>query len=1087
MTDTTESLVSSPGSGAPAGRRDCAAEPPASLAQEQPPASLAQEQLWFIDEFHHGLPAHNVPNLVRLRGPLDVTALRRALGGLVARHEPLRTRLAAGPAGHPRQLIDPPAPVELPLADHTALARPDAEARLREFASAEALRPFHLAGDHPFRAHLARLAADEHALLLVSHRTAFDEWSLPVLLAELAALYEAEVTGTAPALPELPAPFASHAMAERELLQGEVLAGLEDYWRTALAGFESSQFPSDRPRPVLADHNGEVVTRLIEQELLNELRVVSRRHDTTLEVTLLAALTVLLYRYTGHADVMLGATIPARGRPGLEPLIGFLANTLPVRADLSGDPPFAELLASLGETVQAGRDHADLPFARIVDALDLPRDAGRFPVYQTVFCYCEPPARREAAGVTFRAEPVGLRASMYDIGFRLLPASDGLRIEATYTPALFDRGTVGRLLGHWEVVLRGVVADAGVRVSGLPLLTEPELRAELVEWNATAADLPVTCIHEGFEEQAARAPRAVAVEFEDQRVSYGELNRWANQVARRLRELGVGPETLAGVCMGTSLRRLAVLLGVWKAGGGYVPLDPAAPAERLAFMAADTGMTVVVTDEASGERLGAAGPTVVSIDAEWERISRLDGHDLAGTGVSPSNVAYVIYTSGSTGQPKGVVVEHRHAINFLQGMVKAWHIRPDSAVLGFAAFTFDVSVMDMFMPLLGGARLVLASPETLHSPPRLAALMREAGVTFACLPPAVLRLLIGEDFPGLRTLLSAGEELSSDLLRAWQRDGLDIYNGYGPTEAAIGATFMKLEPGTPLPPPIGRPKPNYQAYVLDAHLNPVPVGIVGELHIGGAGVTRGYLNRPELTRERFIPDPFAGLPGARLYKTGDLVRRRPDGTLVFAGRADNQVKIRGLRVELGEIEAALAAHAGVAQAVVAVVTDQAGEKQLAGYLRPQPGATVTVADLRAHLSASLPAYMVPTYLTTVGQFPLTPHGKIDKTALPAPQAQTASTRAQRVPARTLLEIILVDVYARLLRDEHVGAADSFFDLGGNSLQAMQLVTELRNALAVNLDVAAIFLTPTPQQLAALLRDKHGFTDEDLDEEAIDAC
>jgi acyl-coenzyme A synthetase/AMP-(fatty) acid ligase len=414
-------------------------------------------------------------------------------------------------------------------------------------------------------------------------------------------------------------------------------------------------------------------------------------------------------------------------------------------------------------------------------------------------------------------------------------------------------------------------------------------------------------------------------------------------------------------------------------------------------------------------------------------------------------------------------------------MPEIWRIGPGSAVLGFAAFTFDVSVMDMFMPLLAGARVVMAPPETLQSPPRLAALMREAHVTFACLPPAVLPLLAGEQFPELRTLLSAGEELSSELLRAWQRDGLEIYNGYGPTEASIGSVFMKLEPTTPLPPPIGRPKPNYQAYVLDPHLNPVPVGVTGELHIGGAGVARGYLNRPGLTRERFIPDPFT--PGQRLYKTGDLARRRPDGTIVFAGRADNQVKIRGLRVELGEIETALAAHPAVAQAVVTVVTDPAGAQQLAGYLRPADGQAPVVPEIRQHLARTLPTYMIPTYLVTLDTLPLTAHGKIDKGRLPSPH--TAGSQAERVPPRTLIETVLVDLFATVLGNEQAGATDGFFDLGGNSLQAMQLIAQLRATLAADLDITAVFLTPTPQQLAGLLRDKHGFHDTDLGPDGVD--
>ncbi|MGH3159712.1 MAG: amino acid adenylation domain-containing protein, partial [Streptosporangiaceae bacterium] len=458
--------------------------------------------------------------------------------------------------------------------------------------------------------------------------------------------------------------------------------------------------------------------------------------------------------------------------------------------------------------------------------------------------------------------------------------------------------------------------------------------------------------------------------------------------------------------------------------------------------------------------------------AQWAQLAGLDGGNLAGTGVRPSNVAYVIYTSGSTGEPKGVVVEHRQAVNFLQGMVRAWRVGPGSAVLSFAAFTFDVSVMDMFMPLVGGARVVLASAGTLHSPPRLTALIREAGVTFACLPPAVLSLLAGQDFPGLRTLLSAGSELSSDLLRAWLRNGLDIYNGYGPTEASIGATFMKLESGTPLPPPIGSPKPNYRAYVLDPYLNPVPAGVIGELHIGGAGVARGYLDRPGLTSARFIPDPFA--PGQRLYKTGDLARRGRDGTLVFAGRADDQVKIRGLRVELGEVEAALASHPAIAQAFAAVMPDAAGEPQLTAYLRV-PGEAPDLAGVRQYLAGRLPGYMIPAYLIPLEAFPLTTNGKIDRAALPAPQA--GQQRTKSVPPGTRLETILVDLYASVLAREQVSATDGFFDIGGNSLQAMQLITLLRARLGLDLDLAAVFLAPSPRQLAELLRDKHGLDDE----------
>jgi amino acid adenylation domain-containing protein len=1049
------------------------------------PMSPAQEQLWFIDEFHQGLPAHNLPYLVRLRGPLDTAALGRALDSAVARHEALRTRLLAAGDGRPVQQVDPPAPVALDQADLTGPDPQAAAARLRELAVTRALRPFRLADGRLLRAVLARLGAAEHVLMLIAHRTVFDDWSFGVLLRELAARYGSEVTGEPSGLADPPLQFADFVRWQRRQLAGAEFETLQAYWRGALSGFETTQFPADRPRPLFASHDGAVEVAVTSPGLLAGLRELSRQAGTTLAVTLLAALHVLLHRYTGQSDLVTGVASPARTAPELEPVVGFLANTLPVRCDLSGDPAFTEVLRRVQAAGDGARAHQDLPFAQIVEALGVTRDTGRFPIFQVGFGYAEPAGDIESAGVVFHPEPAELHASMYDIYFAAEPGPDGLRVQATYTPALFDRGSVVRLLGNFEVLLAGVAGVPGARLSELPVLSDGELAAEVWGWNDTGAVFPAVCIHEGFEVQAGRVPGAVAAEFGGVGWSYAELNGAANRVARWLREAGAGPEVLVGVCMGAGLRRLAVLLGVLKAGAGYVPLDGGLPAERLAFMLADTQMALVVADEEGARRVPAvAGVAVAGVDAQWEQICGLDGGDVAGTGVTPANVAYVIYTSGSTGQPKGVVVEHRQAVNFLQGMGEIWGVGPGSAVLGFAAFTFDVSVMDMFMPLLGGGKVVLASAGTLHSPPRLAELIRSAGVTFACLPPAVLNLLAGEDFPGLRVLLSAGEELSSELLRSWLRPGLQVFNGYGPTEASIGATFMPLDAGTPLPPPIGRPKPNYHVYVLDRDLNPVPVGVTGELHIGGAGVARGYLNRPELTRERFIADPFR--PGQRVYKTGDLVRRRPDGTIVFVGRADDQVKIRGLRVELGEIEAALAAHPAVAQAVVTVITDPAGERQLAGYLRPEPQAVAgpeLTADIRQHLAGRVPAYLVPAYLVTVGEFPLTANGKINKAALPAPQA--IETGTVRVPPATLLETALVDFYATVLGNEQLGATDSFFDTGGNSLQAMQLITQLRTSLVVDLDIAAVFLAPAPRQLAALLRDKHGFDDADLADESIE--
>ncbi len=1041
------------------------------------PLTFGQQQLWFIDEFHHGLPAHNVPHQIRLIGPLDVAALRRAIDAVVARHPALRTRLPAGEDGMPVQVVDSPAPVRLEQVDL-------ASDRLSEFAIEQARRPFSVAKAWPVRASLVRTGEEEHVLVLVVHQLAFDEASFGVLFTDLAALYQAEVAACTAALAELPLTFADYAAAERQRLTGPSLERLEDYWTGVLADLTASRFPTDRGRPLLADHDGAAEGLTIGRDVLDGLRAVSDRVGGSLEVTLLAAVHALLYRYTGQTDLVVGTASANRDDPQFASLIGYVENLLPIRADLAGDPSFGELLDQVKAAVDGAVAHQDLPFAKIVDALAVERDTGRFPIFQTWLRCHGPAADVTAAGVTFRPEPVPLLASRYDIGFDARPGDDGLRIEVTYPPALFDAGTVRRLLGHLEVLLGGVVANPSSRISVLPVLTEAEWHREVVEWNDTARAFPQICIHEGFERQAEAAPDAIAAEYETEQIRYADLNGRADAIASQLLQAGVGPETLVGVCMTTGISRLAALLGIWKAGGGYVPLDPGLPAERLGYMITDTAMALIVADKQSASALPDTAAQVLTLD-EFPSPSGPSGAP-DGPKATPSNVAYVIYTSGSTGQPKGVVIEHQHAVNFLHGMIEAWRITPGSAVLQFAAYTFDPSVMDMFMPLLAGAKVVLAPAETLHSPPRLAALIRDSKVTFACLPPAVLSLLVGEKFPELRTLLSAGEELTSELLRSWLTDGLEIYNGYGPTECAIGSTYMRLEPTTKLPPPIGRPKPNYQAYVLDEHLNPVPVGVTGELHIGGAGVGRGYLNRPELTKERFIDDPFR--PAGRLYKTGDLVRRRLDGTLVFVGRIDDQVKINGLRVELAEIEAALISHPSVSQAVVIVVTNQAGKKRLAGYLRLEsgsigPGHSPQIAALRAHLAGTLPGYMIPSYLITLDELPLTTNKKIDKAALPAPESVIA--HAERVPPRTLIETVLVDLYATILGDEQIGATDSFFDVGGNSLQALQLIAQLYGALAVDLDVSAVFLAPTAQQLAAVLRDKHGFDDADLDEESLE--
>jgi amino acid adenylation domain-containing protein len=1048
------------------------------------PLSFAQEQLWFIDQFHR-LPTYNIPGALRFTGELNPGALAAALTGLVDRHETLRTRLVADADGRPVQLIDPSSAIEPDSLDFSG--EPDPEASFTEFAEKQALETFDLARGPLLHTWLAKLSDSYHVLLLIIHHTVFDGWSFGVLLRELGALYDQAVTGRPAGLPELPIQYADYALWERQQLKGATLDELVGYWRQQLDGFETLQLPTDRPRPVVADHDGELAVLDFGSEVLGKLRALARREGTTPFVVLLTALQVLMHRYTGQTDIVVGTASANRARSQLAPLIGLLVNTLPIRTDVSGNPTFTELLNQVRETTVGAYAHQGVSFAKLVELLRVERDPSRAPIFQVGLTFTEAAEPLQLSGVSLDLRLVRLMTAKFDLNFSAEARDGALSVELSYPPALYDRATAQRILDHFRMILDAAVDDPGQRVSDLSMLTDAELYDEVYGWNDTAADFPVTCIHEQFEQAALRYPDAVAGTLftnagEQQSMSYAELNAHANQIARRLVGLGVDREVLVGVCMQPSVRRLAVLLAIMKAGGGYVPLDPDLPGDRLSFMIGDTAMPVIVADAPSEPGLPQTNATILSLDAEWSALAKSDGANL-DLAVPPSNVAYVIYTSGSTGQPKGVVVEHRQALNFLLGMIEHWKIGPGDRVLQFASLNFDVSVMDMFMTLCSGATAVLADRPTLMSPPRLADLMRSERVSFACLPPAVVNLLTGQDFPDLHVLLSAGEELSSELVRAWLRPGLHFYNGYGPTEAAIGATFGEMD-GTIFPPPIGRPKPNYQVYVLDQYLNPLPVGVVGELHIGGAGVTRGYLNRPDLTAQRFIEDPFSDAEEARLYKTGDLVKRLPDGNIAFVGRIDGQIKIRGLRVELGEIESAMTAIPGVLQAAVTVITDPAGQKQLAGYLRLDPAATadLAVADIRVQLGRRLPAYMVPPNLVLLEQFPLTHNGKIDKSALPAPDAANAESY---VAPSTLIETVLVDMYANLLNLELVGIEDSFFDVGGSSLQAMQLVTRLRNDLAVDVDVTAVFLAPTPRQLTALLRDKYELEDAELGEQGLE--
>jgi len=805
--------------------RDATAIPRRSPDLTELPLSSGQEQLWFIDQFAPGLPTYNITGAVRIAGPLDVQALNDALDAVVARHETLRTRLDAVD-GQPVQIIDPPTSTVWTIQDLSGLPADEREARFAAESVTYGLLPFDLAKGPLFRTRLVKLAEQEHALVINVHHSVFDGWSFAVCFRELATCYDAAVAGRPADLPELPIQFADYAIWERGRLEGGAVDEMVAYWTENLRGVGSVQMPIDRPRPVLQSFDGALARLPMGADVLEGLRALSRKEGTTMFVTLLTVLQVLLHRYSGRDDVIVGTASASRGRPELAPLIGYLVNTLPIRTDVSGDPPFVELMAKVKETTLAAYAHQDLPFPKLVEALKVERDASRAPLFQIGFTINEDPDEQIAAGgTTMRLEPVDSPTAKFDLNF-FMQAHGDLVVEISYAVALFDEATVYRLLESLRVLMAGIVADPSSRLSRLPVMTEEDLHRELVEWNSNTMEFPTMCLHELFEAQVDRVPDAPAALMDDDVLTYAELNRQANRAARHLRELGVVPESLVGVHMRPSLERLVGILAILKAGGAYVPLDPEYPPDRLQFMLTDAAVDVVLADADGAQSMRELGATVVVPARDWPDRGGDDTN--VDSGVQPPNAAYAIYTSGSTGRPKGVIVEHRNVVNFVQGMVVHWPLDERDRFLQFASLNFDVSAMDMFLAVCSGGAAVFGSRQTLLSPPRLAELMRANRVTFACLPPAVLNLLTGERFPDQRVLISAGEELSSELVRTWIRPGLRMCNGYGPTEVTIGATMMELQPDDISPPPIGMPKPNYRAYVLDTHLNPVPVGVAGE-------------------------------------------------------------------------------------------------------------------------------------------------------------------------------------------------------------------------------------------------------------------
>ncbi len=1063
------------------------------------PLSFAQQRLWFLNQLEPDSPFYTMPAAVQLDGLLDVDALQHSLNEIAARHETLRTTFRTID-GQTVQRIAPSGAIAMPLVDLTGLDAPDQHAQVQQLIASAARQPFDLECGPLVRTTLIRLNARQHIFVLNMHHIVSDDWSMGQFIREIGILYQAWTTSTPPALPALPIQYADYAVWQRQWLQGDALSAQLGYWKQHLGGsLPVLDLPTDYPRPPVQTYRGARQTFALPPTLSDQLRTYSQQAGVTLFMTMLAAFQTLLYRYTGQPDVIVGSPIAGRNRSETEELIGFFVNTLVLRTDLSGNPPFQTLVQRVRDVTLGAYVHQDVPFEKLVEELQPQRDLSRSPLFQVMFVLHNTPAvSLQLSGVTAALLDVPHETALFDITLSITDTDEGLTGWWEYNRDLFDAATIARMAGHYQTLLTGIAANPDQCLADLPLLTTAEQRHLLELAQPWATPYPRDCcVHELFEFQSVHTPAVPAVCYADEQLCYAELNTRANQLAHYLQSLGVGPEMLVGICVERSLDMIVGLLGILKAGGAYLPLDPAFPPERLAYMLEDSQAGMIVTQAQLLDRFPSSTARVICLDRDWPQIAReLTTNPVSG--VLPDNLAYVLYTSGSTGRPKGVQITHQALVNFLESMRRQPGLQATDVLLAVTTLSFDIAGLELYLPLLTGARVVLASRDVATDGVRLSQLLHTSGTTVMQATPATWRLLLEAGWSGNPQLkiLCGGEAFPRDLANQLLPRCESLWNMYGPTETTIWSTLCQVEPGENQI-SIGRPIANTQTYILDAYLQPVPLGIPGELYIGGDGLARGYLNRPELTAERFVPNPFTfrsylqpadhsdpndnsaavltnaqRLPpvlSSRLYRTGDLARYLPDGTLEFLGRIDNQVKIRGFRIEIGEIEAVLARHPTVHQNVVVarnVGTMNAEMLTLIAYVVPNPELTPSVNEWRRFLKEHLPEYMVPSIFVTLEAFPLTPNGKIDRRALPLPDGLRPELEASYVSPRSELEHTIATIWQEVLHLDQVGIHDNFFDLGGHSLLMAQVHTRLRNALPREIAMLDLFKYPT---ISALIR------------------
>jgi arthrofactin-type cyclic lipopeptide synthetase C len=1033
------------------------------------PLSFAQQRLWFLAEMEGANTAYNIPIGLRLRGQLNEQALQQALARIVARHETLRSRFAQ--FNDEAQVLITPVDSGLLLRVEDLRQHPQPDETLQALIQGEASGPFDLQDDALIRGRLVRLADDHHVLLLTLHHIISDGWSMGVLTRELMALYQAFSHGQPDPLPPLALQYTDYAVWQRRWLSGEVLQRQSEYWQQTLAGAPALlTLPTDRVRPAQQDYAGNTVDVVLDERLSAGLKALAQRHGVTMYMLMLSAWASLLSRLSGQAEVVIGSPVANRTRAEIEGLIGMFVNTLALRIDTSGELSCEALLARVKARTLDAQAHQDLPFEQVVEITKPARSMAHSPLFQAMFSWDSGHGASLSLGeLTLESVAEPSHFAKFDLSLTLAEAPGGIRGVLEYAVALFDESTIQRYVGYFQRLLQAMVSNDQAVLEHVALLADDERQHLLVDLNATAVahDLEQT-VHGRFEAQVLRTPDADAVVAGELRLSYAELNRRANQLAHHLRQCGVDRDSRVAICVERGPQLLVGLLAILKAGGAYVPLDPGYPAERLAYMLEDSAPVAVLVHAPTRALIGECAGVLVDFDeCNWQDLAQSNPQvpDL-----SAANLAYVIYTSGSTGTPKGVMVEHRNLGNLLHWSAGLRPLSSGAALLQKTPFSFDASVWELFWPLSCGMRLVLAGPDDHRDPAALVQLIREQQVNVVQFVPALLQqfLEVAEvgECSSLSDVFCGGGELTAALVRSVRErlPQVRLHNVYGPTEATVDSTVWTLEADSPVPqgaPPIGKPLCNTRVYILDAHQQPVPFGVVGEMYLGGVQVARGYLNRPELTAERFLDDPFNDQPGARLYRTGDVARYLADGNIEYLGRNDDQVKIRGLRIELGEIQAHLAHIDGVREAAVLAREDVPGDQRLVAYYSGEP---LDIDQLRSQLLKHLPDYMVPAVFVHLPALPLSPNGKLDRQALPAPDQSALLTRDYEAPVGEV-ETVIAGIWAELLKVERVGRFDHFFELGGHSLLAVNLVARMRRA-GLSADIRVLFGQPTLAALAA---------------------